>query len=729
MTSVEKNSHIIRDLLAEAESFLHTDPERGIDLAIEALERAQQCQLPHFERKAQWTLSQLYWKSNKLEQALQIAQKLQISNLSKKEQFEIAKFIGQIAVKLQKPRIAEQHLQEALRLASDMSFPDEMLFDLYVDLGLAQKMQGKGKESLASYMAAYQHLTEKISPKQRAFLFRCIGMSMLVQAKYQEAIEWFNRSLSIRQQLHDVRGYAITLTNLGYAYSGAGQFYRAYRILLEALEHHTKHNDTIMLLSTNAALGYLFNRLQQYEDALQYYSTALQLAEREKLKDRKAKILNNIGEIYRSRQEWKLARYHYAKALRLYRQISPSHLDIPVVLANIGLTFKEEGKLSQAARALQFALHLLEIPNDELFFGVKLALAEIYVSQKAYSKAEEQLREISDLLSNDTISLQYRATYYRLRSLLAEQYGNSSEALHFLKSAFQAEIAYRDSRRIEQIQRMKFQYQLQQEKEQLQTLQQKNAELVFITELLKETNAKLEGQKQAVTNMLNLCTHDIKNHILALNLSIEKLQKLGIEKSLLADITSTVEDMKELVRSVIESEHLFQYAIIPSSEIVQLDQFLQQAIHPLRVLAESKNVKIKLLLHDPDIRFPTHPRWCTQILQNLLSNAIKYSPVGGTVEISSTIEELFLILAIADQGPGIPYEEQKNLFQPRTRLSTAIPDSFQSSGLGLYLSKQLANILNYQLTFSSTPGSGTTFFVKIPLSNRTFPQEKHSNHR
>ena len=102
-----------------------------------------------------------------------------------------------------------------------------------------------------------------------------------------------------------------------------------------------------------------------------------------------------------------------------------------------------------------------------------------------------------------------------------------------------------------------------------------------------------------------------------------------------------------------------------------------------------------------------------QILSNLLSNAIKYSHPGGEVEIrlSPTAQEGFIQVAVADQGVGIPLEDQPHLFTRFYRASTASQTGATGAGLGLYIARLLVELHGGHLWFDSEPRRGSTFYV------------------
>ena len=114
------------------------------------------------------------------------------------------------------------------------------------------------------------------------------------------------------------------------------------------------------------------------------------------------------------------------------------------------------------------------------------------------------------------------------------------------------------------------------------------------------------------------------------------------------------------------------------------------------------------------------PTRIRQILLNLVSNAIKFSDQGTISIIVSTTPakdgKRMLTLQVRDEGIGIPGEMQERLFDRFTQGDASTSRKYGGSGLGLAISKQLADLMGGELGVSSTPGGGSTFWLRLTLS-------------
>jgi signal transduction histidine kinase/CheY-like chemotaxis protein len=136
--------------------------------------------------------------------------------------------------------------------------------------------------------------------------------------------------------------------------------------------------------------------------------------------------------------------------------------------------------------------------------------------------------------------------------------------------------------------------------------------------------------------------------------------------------------------------------------------------------AKNKGVEV-IPFFDPQIPFAIYSdnHRLQQVLNNLLSNAVKFTPEGKQIffrmEYRPDDKELFC--SVRDTGIGIPEEVQERLFKPYEQASAETSKKFGGTGLGLYISKQLVEILGGELNFKSKVGEGTEFFFTIPVGD------------
>jgi signal transduction histidine kinase len=103
------------------------------------------------------------------------------------------------------------------------------------------------------------------------------------------------------------------------------------------------------------------------------------------------------------------------------------------------------------------------------------------------------------------------------------------------------------------------------------------------------------------------------------------------------------------------------------------------------------------------------------VVKNLLSNAAKYSPAGARIRVQVSGNGVAKV-AVTDEGIGIAEEDQARLFTRFVRIQTKATERVSGTGLGLWLSREIARMHDGDLTVESTPGRGSTFTLQLPLN-------------
>jgi PAS domain S-box-containing protein len=155
------------------------------------------------------------------------------------------------------------------------------------------------------------------------------------------------------------------------------------------------------------------------------------------------------------------------------------------------------------------------------------------------------------------------------------------------------------------------------------------------------------------------------------------------------------------------------------AEAVALRPVVEESLAMLAGSAGEAGVAVRLELGDqgggPGADVRGDRKRIKQIVSNLLSNAIKYNRRGGWVRVATQAAAGTVVLSVADSGPGLDATQQARLFQPFERLG-AQSGPVAGTGLGLALSRQLAEAMGGTLTVSSQRGRGATFSLTLPAA-------------
>lgn len=180
-------------------------------------------------------------------------------------------------------------------------------------------------------------------------------------------------------------------------------------------------------------------------------------------------------------------------------------------------------------------------------------------------------------------------------------------------------------------------------------------------------------------------------------------------------IRKAAEGLSELVNDLLDLAKVEAGKIVvrPAKvEVQELFATLRGMLRPLLL----HNSAIALLIEDP-VNIPplyTDEGKVAQILRNFISNALKYTE-QGEVRVSATPSGGQVVFSVADTGIGIAPEDQERIFEDFVQIESRLQKRVKGTGLGLPLSRKLAELLGGTITLTSTMGVGSTFSLSIPM--------------
>jgi signal transduction histidine kinase len=143
---------------------------------------------------------------------------------------------------------------------------------------------------------------------------------------------------------------------------------------------------------------------------------------------------------------------------------------------------------------------------------------------------------------------------------------------------------------------------------------------------------------------------------------------------------------------------------------------VREAVEAVQPGAEEKSLQLECLAVPGTGTISGNALSFKEAVTNLLLNAIKYTPCDGTVSIRTEMRDSTVALEVSDTGIGIPPEEQVRIFEEFYRASNARQVEPDGDGLGLSLVKRVVEMHGGTIRFSSRIGSGTTFYIVLPLA-------------
>ena len=278
----------------------------------------------------------------------------------------------------------------------------------------------------------------------------------------------------------------------------------------------------------------------------------------------------------------------------------------------------------------------------------------------------------------------------------------------------------------------------QQNKELLRTLEElknRQDELAQLNRELDETNRGvvalyaelndradfLQRASELKSHFLSNMSHEFRtplNSITALSqimldrldgeLTPEQEKQVKFIRKSAQDLTDLVNDLLDLAK--VEAGKVI---IRPATfEIPSLFAALRGMLRPLLIQNSSVNLVFEDSVGLPEM-FSDEAK-VSQILRNFVSNALKFTE-RGEVRVSATLEEDVIVFAVSDTGIGIAPQDCDLIFEEWTQVEGKIQKKVKGTGLGLPLSRKFAQLLGGDVSVRSEPGTGSTFFAKIPI--------------
>jgi signal transduction histidine kinase len=128
-------------------------------------------------------------------------------------------------------------------------------------------------------------------------------------------------------------------------------------------------------------------------------------------------------------------------------------------------------------------------------------------------------------------------------------------------------------------------------------------------------------------------------------------------------------------------------------------------------------ISLDLLADAPARQIAADGEKLEHVLVNLVDNAVKYSPDGGRIEVRLEQADGHLRVTVADEGLGIPHEEQERVFDKFKRLDPHLTRGVGGTGLGLYICREMVQQMGGRIWVVSEPGKGSAFSFELPSAD------------
>lgn len=234
-----------------------------------------------------------------------------------------------------------------------------------------------------------------------------------------------------------------------------------------------------------------------------------------------------------------------------------------------------------------------------------------------------------------------------------------------------------------------------------------------------ESARELSVAQQRVT-FVNQISHELKTPLTNIRLYAEmaahRAEALGDAgmKRQLAVVENETSRLDRLIQNVLNFARQQRDKLTISPKPVSLDDIATRAIEFWKPTLESKGFEIRVDLQGPPV-IQADADAISQILGNLLSNVEKYGLAGRFVALRTEVEGNLARIIVEDRGPGIPSGKRKAVFEPFERLRSDLNEGVSGTGIGLTISRELAQLHGGKLAVCSQYREGARFILTLPI--------------
>lgn len=244
--------------------------------------------------------------------------------------------------------------------------------------------------------------------------------------------------------------------------------------------------------------------------------------------------------------------------------------------------------------------------------------------------------------------------------------------------------------------------------------------LDYFDELIINFNKMVEelGTVETLkTDFFSDVSHEIKTPLAVIQNNAELLDRGGLseegEKECIDAIKNSTKKLATLIENMLKLNKLDKQVITPVAEEYDLSAQIAECAVQFENVWEKKNIELNVQMED-ERKITADEGLMELVWTNLLSNAFKFTEEGGRVSITEKAENGLVLVSVSDTGCGMTEETKRHIFDKFYQGDTS--HSTEGTGLGLSLVHRILELSGCEIEVESSPGIGSVFTVKIPIT-------------
>ena len=255
-------------------------------------------------------------------------------------------------------------------------------------------------------------------------------------------------------------------------------------------------------------------------------------------------------------------------------------------------------------------------------------------------------------------------------------------------------------------------------------LREANGKLVLAALSAQELQAAAERAKARQTEFLGVLAHELRHPLAPIRNAAAILGKIPGNEPRLAQLQAVIDrqvaHMSRLVSDLLDVSRVDSGKLRLERQIVDMRKIIDEAVESCRAAMDTRLQKFHVRVPQRALEVDGDPVRLAQVLSNLLDNASKYTPDGGELELTATVEGNALVMTVSDNGIGISAEALAHVFEPFVQDVHATAFNGGGLGLGLTVVRELVQAHGGSVVaHSGGSGLGSQFVVTLPLQGPT----------
>lgn len=221
-------------------------------------------------------------------------------------------------------------------------------------------------------------------------------------------------------------------------------------------------------------------------------------------------------------------------------------------------------------------------------------------------------------------------------------------------------------------------------------------------------------------DFVSTVSHDLRSPLTAILGYVELIERAGEVNDQQAEfirrVKSSVHATTDLIGDLLNLGRV-EVGIVEDMQSINLQEIVSESVEAIAGRVEQKSQSLRMNLQGKVPNIVGSPVQLRQAVDNLIGNAVKYTPEEGEIRVLLREEDEQVILHVADNGPGIPTDEQGRIFEKFYRASN-VDEDVPGSGLGLAIVKSVVDNHRGRIWLDSKPGDGSIFTLVLPVEQQ-----------